>query len=243
MVMSFRERSQQPELMDTEPVGFTEFHDCLLSLSTINRWTLAYRPTLAWFGTVTRNRRQGGVVQSRPISVFDIGSGGGDMLRSLKVWAQGRGLQVDLLGIDLNPWSKKSAELTAEPDASVRFETADCMAIDPDRRADFIISSLFTHHLSDQELVSFVQWMDRHATSGWFINDLHRHPVPYYFIKYAVRLLFSNRLIRHDAPLSVARAFTAAHWRDILSRAGVAPERAHIFWAFPFRYCVSCTRV
>jgi len=25
--------------------------------------------------------------------------------------------------------------------------------------------------------------MDSHARSGWFINDLHRHPLPYYFIK------------------------------------------------------------
>jgi len=55
--------------------------------------------------------------------------------------------------------------------------------------------------------------MDRHATPAGSSNDLHRHPLPRFFIKYAVRLLFANRMIRHDAPVSVARAFTASEWR------------------------------
>src|SRR5208282_3918093 len=40
------QRSTRPELMDTESVSFAEFHDCLRTLSIINTFTLAYRPTL-----------------------------------------------------------------------------------------------------------------------------------------------------------------------------------------------------
>ena len=43
------QRSTLPEFMDTESVSFAEFHDCLQTLSRINTFTLAYRPTLRWF--------------------------------------------------------------------------------------------------------------------------------------------------------------------------------------------------
>jgi 2-polyprenyl-3-methyl-5-hydroxy-6-metoxy-1,4-benzoquinol methylase len=232
------QRSTRPELMDTESVSFEEFHECLHTLKIINTFTLAYRPTLRWF---ERMMADAGSEQS--LSVIDVGSGGGDMLRQIWKWARKRRLDLELIGIDLNPWSKKSAEQVTPKDAPIRYEAANVFSLDPSRRADFIVSSLFAHHLSDAELICFVQWMDRHATRGWFINDLHRHPVPYLFIKYAGRLLIANRMNRHDGPVSVARAFTESEWRHLLEEAGIPPERTKIEWFFPFRYGVSCRKV
>jgi len=232
------QRSTRPELMDTESVSFAEFHDCLHTLRIINTFTLAYRPTLRWF-----KRMMAGVGSHQSISVMDIGCGGGDMLRRIWTWARERHFDLELIGIDLHPWSKKSAEQVTPRDAPIRFETADLFSLDPCRRADFIVSSLFAHHLTDREVVRFIQWMDCHATRGWFINDLHRHPLPRFFIKYAVRLLFSNRMIQHDAPLSVARAFRASEWRYLLGEAGIPAERTKIEWFFPFRYGVACRKV
>jgi SAM-dependent methyltransferase len=238
--------------MDTETVSFAEFDDCLKTLQIINTLTLAYRPTLRWFKQMTGTRSRSGVLcrvpgcnaagARPPVSVLDVGCGGGDMLRKIWRWAKKRNLTVELEGIDLNPWSKKSADLATPADAPIRFQTADLFALDPSRRPDFIVSSLFTHHLTHGELVRFIQWMDRHAARGWFINDLHRHPLPYSFIKYAVRALFSNRMIRHDAPVSVARAFTASEWRDLLREAAIPVERTEIEWFFPFRYGISCRK-
>ncbi len=232
------QRSRRAELMDTESVSFAEFHDCLHTLGIINTFTLAYRPTLRWFG-----RMMTGIGSEQPISVIDIGCGGGDMLRRIWELARKRHFDIELVGIDLNPWSRKSAEQITPKDSPIRFETADVFSLDPARRADFIVSSLFAHHLTDCELIRFIQWMDRHATRGWFINDLHRHPLPCFFIKYAVRLLFANRMIRHDAPLSVARAFTVSEWRQLLGEAGIPAERTKIEWFFPFRYGVACRKV
>ena len=232
------QRSTRAELMDTESVSFAEFHDCLHTLGIINTFTLAYRPTLRWFERMTV-----GVGSEQSISVIDIGCGGGDMLRRIWRWARERHFDLKLIGIDLNPWSKKSAEQVTPKDAPIRFETANVFSLDSSRRADFIVSSLFAHHLTDGELIRFIQWMDCHATRGWFINDLHRHPLPRCVIKYAVRLLFPNRMIQHDAPASVARAFTASEWRYLLGKAGISPERTEIEWFFPFRYGVSCRKL
>jgi SAM-dependent methyltransferase len=234
MEQNFSCRSHQLEMMDRDAIGFEDFCKCLRDLEMVNVCTLAYRPTLHWLKRALRGDKS-----RQPVFILDIGSGGGGMLRKIWRWAQRSGRETCLTGVDVNPWSKKSAESVTPPHAPIQYETADIFSFDPDRRADFIISSLFTHHLTDNEVVKFLRWMDRHATQGWFINDLHRHPLPFFLIRYATRLLGFGPMVQHDGPISVARAFTAADWRRLIAEAGIPMRRIRINWFFPFRYCVA----
>lgn len=231
----FSQRSGERELMDEENISYTEFHDCLQGLETINHLTLAYRPTLRWL----RRWRAANV----PLRILDAGSGGGDMLRQVAKYFAATGSEkqnLELIGVDLNPWSKKSAEQHPRSSA-IEHHTANIFHFEPERNIDLVICSLFTHHLNDAQLVDFLRWIDRRAEKGWFINDLHRHAVPYYFIKAATALFSRNRLIRNDAAVSVARAFSVADWQSLLERAGIG-ERASIRWYFPFRLCIACDK-
>jgi SAM-dependent methyltransferase len=234
----FGGRSAQAELMDEPSVTFEAFHDCLCDLEIVNRYTLAYRPTLNWLKRALRE-----VGSTNCTSILDVGSGGGGMLRQIANWARKHGRRVELIGVDLNPWSKRSAEQSTPSDAPIRFETSDIFKFAPDRAIDFVISSLFTHHLTDGDVIRYLRWAEHHAVRGWFINDLHRHPLPRFAIKYAARLLRLNKMVRHDGPVSVARAFTAGDWRRFLAEAGIPNERARIDWFFPFRYCVTGWKV
>ena len=103
--VNFAQRSMQPELMDSETVDFAEFHQCLRQLTIVNVLTLAYRPTLRWLGRTVRY-----TMPRDTVSVLDVGSGGGDMLRKIWKLLQRRDLKAELTGVDLNPWSKQSAE-------------------------------------------------------------------------------------------------------------------------------------
>jgi 2-polyprenyl-3-methyl-5-hydroxy-6-metoxy-1,4-benzoquinol methylase len=228
-------RSTQPELMDADNISFAEFHHCLQELETINRLTLAYRPTLNWL--------KHWLVKSEPLRILDAGSGSGDMLQRIETLARRLGKHdtgtLSLTGVDLNQMSKQSAELA--PATWIRHETANIFGFEADQSIDIIICSLFTHHLQDEQVVTYLRWVDARAEQGWFVNDLHRHQVPYYFIKFATRMFSRNRLIKHDASLSVARSFTATDWRRLLATAGIG-ERARVEWYFPFRLCVSCRK-
>lgn len=232
-------RSRQPELMDAGGSDFATFRDCLRDLERINVWSLGYRPTLAWLaGAVKRS------APVSPISILDVGFGHGDMLRRLWRWAERRNVVAELAGIDINPWARRAAQQATSSRYPIRYETADLFEY-TDRphgqHYDFIISALFTHHLSDHELLRFIRWMDGNAVRGWFINDIHRHALPYGFVKHFVRVMRLNPMVIHDAPLSVARAFTRQDWRVLLTRAGVA-QRAQIQWWLPFRYGVGCLK-
>ena len=227
--MELSQRSSQPELMDTQTVSYEQFRHCLREMETINNWTLAYGPTLRWLKRIS---------QSKPLStIIDVGSGGGDMLRHIVRQSSECTSDTQFIGIDLNPWSKKAAEEWSCY-MPIHFETGDVFDFEPTQHGDVIISSLFAHHLNDEQLVQFLQWMERHATRGWFINDLHRHWLPYYFIKASTRLLSRNPLIKHDAAVSVSRAFRRADWKRLLLAASIPTDQVRIRWFFPFRYCV-----
>ncbi|UEM03936.1 methyltransferase domain-containing protein [Skermanella rosea] len=225
-------RSTRPELMDTEEVSFEEFQHCLRDLRRINLCTLAYRPTLTWLDRVVKRTGR------RRLRILDVGFGYGDMLREIHRWAGRRGVEVELSGVDLNPWSARAAGLATPPDAGIDYRVGDLFDLPGDHRADVVISALFTHHLEDESLVRFLRWMESRAGLGWFSNDLHRHAISHAFARAMVATLPVNRLVVHDAPLSVARAFTRADWDRVIAEAGFAPGEVSVEWFTPFRYGV-----
>jgi SAM-dependent methyltransferase len=230
----FSHRSTQSELMDSDETDFETFRACLVDLGTVNTLTLAHGPTLRFLAGLSGRGR---LPRDRPVTIVDVGSGYGDMLRLIAGWAARRRIDVDLTGIDLNPWSTRAAQDATG--SGIRFVTSDLFDYRPAQPVDIVISSLFAHHLDDAALLRFVAWMERTARIGWFVNDLHRHPLPYHAFRWASWALRFHYFVQHDGPVSIARAFTAADWRRTLAAAGVPAGRAEIKWRFPFRLCVS----
>ena len=230
----FARRTLTPELMDTEDCDFQTFRACLVDLAAVNRLTLAYRPTVDFF---ERLARAGKLPAGRALRVLDVGAGYGDMLRMLDRWAQRRGLSLELTGADLNPFAARAAREATDPSRPIRWITADAMNL-PGEPPDVVISSLFAHHLDDDQLIHFLAWSEDAARVGWFVNDLHRHAFSYYGFGLLARLMRWHRFVIHDGPVSIARAFEAGDWRDLLREADIPKGAAKVVWRFPFRLCV-----
>lgn len=231
----FRQRSPQLEWMDTEDVSAADFAACLADLAAVNSVTLARPPTLAFMRRVAR-----GLGPGERLSVLDAGFGEGDMLRRIHRWGTRRGLRMDLRGVDLNPWSTAAAEAATPPAMGIRFVTGDLFDLPPGE-TDVVISSLFTHHLTDAQVVDFLAWMEARARRGWFVNDLHRHPAAFHGFRLLSAAAGWHRFVRHDGPISVARSFRRRDWDALLRRAGLAGV-ATVRWHMPFRLCVSRVR-
>jgi hypothetical protein len=80
--------------------------------------------------------------------------------------------------------------------------------------------------------------MERTARRGWFVNDLHRHPIPYHAFRLMARAAGWHRFVQHDGPVSIARSFRRADWRRLAAEAGLGPSSVEIRWHVPFRLCV-----
>ncbi|MGE0745351.1 MAG: methyltransferase domain-containing protein [Rhodospirillales bacterium] len=230
-------RSAATELMDTEPVGVEEYRRCLRDLAKVNTVTLTRRPILHWLKRAMSQVRPG-----ERVSLLDVGYGYGDVLRAVCAWSRRRGFVLDLVGLDLNPMSEPIARAATPADMTIDFRTGDVFAADPGCRFDFVIASQMTHHLSDEALVAFIQWMERTATRGWLICDLHRHAIPLHAFGLLSRLAGWHRFVRHDGPVSIARSFRRQDWQRSLAAAGQDPAAVEIRWHVPFRLSVSRIR-
>ena len=236
--LDFSRRASTPELMDGE-CDYETFRDCLHDLAAVNRLTLAHRPTLAFLDRLARTGR---LPRDRPTSILDVGSGYGDLLRAVERWAARRGIAVALTGLDLNPWSARAAAQATGPGSRIAWVTADALTHEPEGGADLVVSSLFAHHLDDAALVRFIRRMEATARTGWFVSDLHRHPVPYHAFRALSRAMRWHPFVRHDGPVSITRAFGRADWRRLLGEAGLPEGAASIAWELPFKLCVSRVR-
>jgi ubiquinone/menaquinone biosynthesis C-methylase UbiE len=110
---------------------------------------------------------------------------------------------------------------------------ADALALPfRDGTFDVVMASLFFHHLSNDNCVQVLSQMWRIAKQRILVNDLHRHAVAYFSIRALTALFSRSRMVRHDGPVSVLRAFRSSELLDIARRAGV-PARVHR--SFPYR--------
>jgi SAM-dependent methyltransferase len=229
-------RNNLTQLMDSADTDFETFRACLVDLSKVNYLTLAYRPTLRFFEHLARSGR---LPADRSITVIDVGSGFGDMVRKIDRWAVRRGFKVDLTGVDQNPLSARAAEEVTALGRPIRFVAANIFAYQPPSQVDIVISSLMTHQMDDTSLIRFLSWMEANAAIGWFVNDLRRSALAYHLFYVTSRVLGFHEFVRNDGPISIACAFDVADWRRLLDSDGIPRAAAKISKAFPYRLCVS----
>lgn len=230
--MDLSARASGSEIMDSGDVGPEVFTRVMDDLALVSRVMLAHGPTIGFLQRATR-----GLPRGTAISILDIGCGEGDLLRRIRRWSNRRGLDVRLSGLDLNPRSAVVARARTPPGYAIEYSTGN--VFDHAGGADFVVSSLFTHHLTDEQVTLFLRWMERHAARGWFVNDLHRHRIAYHGFGLAARLARWHWIVRQDGQTSVTRGFRADEWRDLLDGAGI---EARVRWKPLFRLCVEKIR-
>ena len=225
-------RSRQDEQMDSPGLDPAIYAEVLHDLARVNRWTFTAHPVLAYMKRA--------VGDARHFRLMDVGFGDGDILRAIARWARRRGIAAELVGVDLNAKSVAAAREATPSDLAIDYRAGDYL--DQAGPFDFVISSQVTHHMTDDQLQTFLRYMEGEARRGWLICDLHRHGFAYWGFPLLARLLFVHRIVREDGQLSIARSFRPAEWQALLAEAGIAPDAVSIVRRFPFRLCVERVR-
>jgi len=199
------------------------------------------------------NRRLGGVGLSAAaidalaahrdeLSMLDVGTGGADIPAGLIKLARGRGRHLRVVGVDSRP-EVLAAAVRANP-AIVTIEGLELHVGDgralryPNRSFDIAHASLVLHHLDAADTVRMLREMGRVARLGVVINDLQRSRLGWIGAWLISHVLSGNRLTRHDAPLSVRRAYRASEMADMLRSTGLIPVRT-VHGVFAHRYAIA----
>jgi len=227
-------RATAPERMDDLLCHGDEVHQTLRELDVINAWLGGNGITLRGLADLMARQPAG-----HEVTVADIGCGSGEMAIQMVQWARRNNRKLRVIGYDANPNITAFARNHTRHYPEIEIETANIF--DPEfgnRHADIVTATLVLHHFSDEELVHLLRLFLRQARVGVVINDLHRHVLAYYSIRWITRLFSRSPMVQYDAPLSVARGFRQPEWRHLLARASVNNYRIRWQWAFRWQVVI-----
>ena len=206
----FQHRSQKSERIDTGDYTPEEYRQFLREIAFINKY-LGDRRALK--KTLFREIRSRGLQE---FSVLDVGSGSGELLRTIAGFARNTGRTAMLTGIDLNRISAETARSMSGQYPEVTSVQGNAFSLPfEDGAFDYAISSLFFHHLTDEQIPLVLKEMSRVARRGLFVIDLHRHPAAYVLYKLFCLAFRISPLVRHDGSLSILKGFKPGELREI----------------------------
>ena len=229
-MVSFKNRSGQPEMMDDPDIPIELLHKNLGELDILNRYLGGHSISISGIKQLMTDRK-------KVYHIVDLGCGSGDVLKYIARWARSNKFQVQLTGIDRNPDAIKylNKNCSDYPEISgIASDYKDFMETEP--KIDIVHCSLFCHHLNDSELLELFSFLKIYALDGFVINDLQRSSVSYYSVWFLTRLLRGSVLSQHDGPVSVLRAFTRNELAILLQTAGL--KEISIQWRWTFRYLI-----
>jgi len=227
-MIDLRNRSYTKELMDGDQIPFDAMAQTLKELNIINTRLGGHAITLRGVRSILKNKG--------PVRICEIGCGGGDNLKAIQLYCTKHSIEADYIGIDMNAECIAFAQ-KQYPDLPCEWICSDYAKVEfVQRPPDIIFSSLFCHHLDDEQLGAMMSWLKKNSRQGFFINDLHRHWLAYYLIKYITKAFSRSYLVKNDACLSVARSFRKTEWQKMLDEADVI--KYSIRWQWAFRWLV-----
>ena len=147
--------------------------------------------------------------------LLDIGSGGGDVARSLARWARRDGITLEVTGID--PDERAHAFATSRPPLpGLSFRRAySSELVAEGARFDVVISNHVLHHLTGAELASLLADSEQLATRLSLHSDIERNRWGYLLFSLGTLPFFPGSFIRQDGLTSIRRSYTAKELKDV----------------------------
>lgn len=164
-----------------------------------------------------------------PVTLLDVGAGTAQVSAALGRWAARQGWALQILGLEL---AHRNLAL-AQPATGLHLLQGDALHLPfAPNSVDFVIASLFLHHLSPAQLLQFLPQALRVARRGLIFGDLTRGWLPLLAFRLTQPIFARSYLTRHDGALSIRRAYTPAELRQIAAQAGLegAQVYRHPFW-------------
>jgi 2-polyprenyl-3-methyl-5-hydroxy-6-metoxy-1,4-benzoquinol methylase len=220
-------RIEQEELLDLGQGNRQEVAENLAEMQRIN-------DILGGTRALTRHLFPRLLMHNGPVTIIDLGSGGGGLPLALVKWAHRVRLPLRVVAVD---WSGRNLAIAAQwvqDFPEVQLVQADARHLPLGTgQVDYVISSLFLHHLCPESVSGVIEDAFHLASKAVIMSDLVRGWLPYLAFKLIQPVFARNYLTRHDGALSVRRAYTPEELSHLALRAGL--PNTHVYQHFPWR--------
>ncbi len=218
-----------PELLDG-PLDAPTLAGNLRDMGRANRWLGGARLSLD--AVLPFGRGQSGYALLR---LLDVGTGGADIPLTMAKATSKRKPHLEITATDVRDEIVEIARQTVHG-RPINVHVGHVQD-EADASFDIVHASMVIHHLEPVAAIDFLGEMRRVSRLAVVINDLDRGRRWLIGAWILARLFSSNRYTRHDAPLSVRRAYTADEVVDMAHEAGLHPV-AHYRARPGYRYAI-----
>jgi 2-polyprenyl-3-methyl-5-hydroxy-6-metoxy-1,4-benzoquinol methylase len=233
-VISFSKRAEEEEIMDDLQCCGEVVNQTLRELDFINRWLGGNQVTLS-----SLKKLWSSIPSKKEITIVDLGCGSGEMLRMIAALAAKEKRRVILIGIDANENIIEYARNHSLNFENISFQSINVFSTEFQLlKFDIVLATLFFHHFSHAQLVQLFSSLRKQTSTGIIVNDIHRHPLAYYSIKWLTTVFSKSKMVKYDAPLSVRRAFHKKDLKEILKEAKIQKYDLRWRWAFRWRLLI-----
>ena len=225
-------RRREPELMDDPGLAAGRHHAALRGLERINRWSGSVR--IVWSAI----RGLPPPAAGGALRILDVATGAGDVPIGLWRRAQRSNLRVQIEACDASPRAVEFAQQrAARAGAEVRFFPLDVLRDELPDGYDAVVSSLFLHHLADEQAVMLLKKMAAASRRLVVVNDLLRDRPGWLLAYLGSRILSTSTVVHVDAVLSVRAAFAWHEIRAMAAKAGL--HKVSLSHRFPRRFLLT----
>lgn len=153
--------------------------------------------------------------------LLDVGCGSADVPRALLARARERKRRLEVVALDSSETVLAIARERSTAEPALRFVQGDAARLPfDDASFDVATCNLALHHFEPDAAVGVLAELRRVARVMPIVCDLERSRIAYAAAELFARFVARNRLTKHDAPLSVKRAYTLREVEALARRAG-----------------------
>jgi len=223
-------RVRLPELMDDPRLDPLLHREALGALARIDRVSFGARRA------VSELERIAPTVDG-PVSVLDVACGGGDTLRELGLAARRRRIGVELHGCDRSEVALDHArERATAKGIAVALSRLDVLEDPLPGDHHLVLSSLFLHHLAEDDAVRLLRSMAEATRRTLLVQDLRRTRTGLALAWLGLHTLTRSPVARVDGIRSVRAAFTTSEAGELCRRAGL--DGARVLRRWPQRFMI-----
>jgi ubiquinone/menaquinone biosynthesis C-methylase UbiE len=225
--------AQVRELLDSAALDDEGLRRNLADIRHINAW-------LGWTAFAVREvMRFVAAAGLERFALLDVASGSADIPLAVARAAERRSIPARIVVTDLSQQVVAVARERAASYPNVMAEQRDALAL-PYATASFDIAlcTLALHHFDPPDAVTLLRGL-RRVGRHVLVFDVERSPLAYVGAWMLTRVARMSYMTRHDAPVSVRRAYSAYEMRELAAQAGLHDARVRI--GLPFRLALEAS--
>jgi 2-polyprenyl-3-methyl-5-hydroxy-6-metoxy-1,4-benzoquinol methylase len=200
------------EMMDRPQPVSAELERDLRNIRRLNRWFGSYVLISIFL------RRW--IKPGARLRIVDLATGSGDIPRLIADYARGIGAEVHIDALDQQSATLDIAKKLSADYPNITFVEGNILDWAPPEPYNIVLCTMALHHFSEEDAVRVLRRCRELSRRFVLVSDLRRSRFGTLGVRLLTATIFREPMTRHDARLSMVRAFSFSEMNDLAKRAG-----------------------